>query len=163
MNRILIEIAAAIALTLGAVIASVTGASASDLMANGAFARASASPAAKSAAAYVTLMNHGAQADRLIAVSTPAAASAAVHTTRMDGDVMKMEEAGPVELPPMGMVEMKPGGMHIMLMGLKAPLKKGDTLELTLTFEKAGDMKVQVPVGDIAAEGHDHAAGSSGN
>jgi copper(I)-binding protein len=162
MNRILIELAVAIALTIGAIIASVTGASANELMVSGAFARASATPMAKSGAAYVTLMNHGSETDRLLSVSSPSAESAAVHSTTMDGDVMKMEETGPVELQPMGMIEMKPGGMHIMLMGLKAPLKKGDTLELTLTFEKAGDMKVQVPVGDIAADGHDHAAGSSG-
>jgi copper(I)-binding protein len=162
MNRILIELAVAIALTIGAIIASVTGASANELMVSGAFARASATPMAKSGAAYVTLMNHGSETDRLLSVSSPSAESAAVHSTTMDGDVMKMEETGPVELQPMGMIEMKPGGMHIMLIGLKAPLKKGDTLELTLTFERAGDIEVQVPVGDIAADGHDHAAGSSG-
>ena len=46
---------------------------------------------------------------------------------------------------------MKPGGYHIMLMGLDAPLKEGDEIELTLTFEKAGDVKVKVPVGGVAA------------
>ena len=60
-------------------------------------------------------------------------------------------------------VALKPGGLHIMLMGLRAPLKKGASLELSLIFEKAGDkMTVTVPVAGVAADSPDQAAGSSG-
>ena len=57
---------------------------------------------------------------------------------------------------------MKPGGYHIMLMGLVKPLKKGDEIEITLTFEKAGAVTVKVPVGGVAQGGHDHGAEGSG-
>lgn len=162
MRRILLEFAAAIALTLGATIALAGGANASDIMVMNAFARASATPVAKSGAAYVSIMNHGSAADRLVAISTPAAMSADVHKTETVDGVMKMEATGPLDIPAGGMVEMAPGGYHIMLMGLSAPLKQGETLDLTFTFEKAGDVKVNVPVGSVADTGHDHASGSSG-
>lgn len=74
---------------------------------------------------------------------------------------MKMLAAGPVDIPQGGTLEMKPGGYHIMLMGLAQPLKKGEEIEITLTFEKAGDLKVKVPVGEVAAGGHDHGAEGS--
>ncbi len=109
-------------------------------------------------------MNHGATADKLLAIKTPAARSADIHRTEMADGVMKMEAAGALEIPARGTLEMKPGGYHIMLMGLQAPLKQGETLELTLVFERAGEVKVSVPVGGVAeGGGHDHgAAGSSG-
>lgn len=156
MRKITLEFAAAIALTLGAIIASAGGVLASDVMVINAFARASATPVAKSGAAYVTVMNHGTEADRLLSLSSPAARFAELHTSRMDGDVMKMEPAGIIDLPPNATVEMKPGGMHVMLMGLAAPLKEGESVDLVLHFERAGDVTVSVPVGSTAAGGHDH-------
>ncbi len=161
MRQSLIEFSAAIALTLGAIIASGTGANASDVMVMNPFARASATPVAKAGVAYVSVMNHGAAADRLMAISTPAAASAELHTTVMDGDVMKMEAVESLEIAPMATVEMKPGGLHVMLTGLKSPLKEGEKIELVLTFEKAGEVRVEVPVGAVAAGGHDHGSGES--
>jgi len=64
----------------------------------------------------------------------------------MDGDVMRMREVDGIDVPPGQRVELKPGGMHIMFMGLKAPLKAGDSFPATLTFQKAGDVKVSVKV-----------------
>jgi copper(I)-binding protein len=159
----MIEVLVAIALTLAAAFASVTGAFAGDVMVMNAYARASATPMAKAGAAYLSVMNHGTEADRLMSISTPAAARAELHTTVMEGDVMKMEAVGPLEVAPMATVDMKPGGMHVMLMGLKAPLKEGEKIELVLTFEKAGEVKVEVPVGTVAAGDHDHASGESGD
>ena len=75
MRRILLELATAIALTLAATIASVPGANASDVVVISAFARASATPVAKSGAVYFIILNHTAEADRLLAISTPAASS----------------------------------------------------------------------------------------
>lgn len=162
MRRILIEIIAAISLTLAAILTSATGVSASNVMIVQAFARASATPTAGSGAAYVSLMNHAAEADRLLSATTPAAASAEIHMTETVDGVMKMKAAGPLEVPPMGTLEMKPGGYHVMLMGLKAPLKKGDEIEITLTFEKAGEVVVKVPVGEVAQGSMDHSTGESG-
>lgn len=161
MRRILFELITAVALTLAAILASVGGASAAEIMVTEAFARASATPSAKAGAAYVSLMNHGVEADRLIAVSTPVAGMASLHQSVEEDGVMKMPELGATEIGPMATLEMKPGGIHVMLMDLKAPLKKGDTITLTFTFEKAGKIDVAVPVGGIAEMGHDHGAGES--
>ena len=96
-------------------------------------------------AAYVTLTEQGA-ADRLVGVSTPVAASADVHETINDGGVMKMRSVGALALEPGKPVTMDPGGKHIMLMGLKAPLKAGDKFPLTLRFEHAAPVTVTVVV-----------------
>ena len=150
MRKTLIHVAAAIALTLSAILALGSGANASSVMVMKAYARASATPGAQSGAAYVSLMAHG-DADRLIAVSTPAAKMAGLHKTVEADGVMKMEHVDGIDLPANGMLEMKPGGYHIMLMGLAQPLKEGDEVPVTLTFEKAGDVQVKVKVGGVAA------------
>lgn len=150
MRRLTLEFAAAIALTLAAIITTAAGAMANDIMVTRAFARASASPAVKVGGVYVSLMNHGA-ADRLVAIASPAAKSAQLHRMVMDGDVMKMEPVGALDLPAGAMLDMAPGGMHVMLMDLARPLKQGDTVELTLTFEKAGAVTVTVPVASPGA------------
>ena len=164
MRRTLFRLSAAIALTLGALLTSPGGAGASSVMIVQAFARASATPTATSGAAYVSLMNHGAEADRLVSAASPAAKTADIHKTDIVDGVMKMQAAGPLEIPAMGTLEMKPGGYHVMLIGLVKPLKKGEEIEITFTFEKAGDVTVKVPVGDVAQGSHDHGVeGSDGS
>jgi len=109
--------------------------------------------------AYLTLENTGGSADRLVSVISPVAQSAAIHTMRMDGDIMRMREAGELPLAPAAKVEMKPGmGYHIMLTGLKQPLQAGGTFPMTLTFEKAGKVEVSVAVDGKEAKpaGHGH-------
>ncbi len=123
MRRLILELSAAIALSLAAIIASASHGMANDVMVMNAFARASATPVAKAGAAYATLVNRGRETDRLLGISTPAAAVAEVHLTRAEGDIVRMERAGVIDLPAGGTVEMKPGGLHVMMMGLKAPLK----------------------------------------
>ena len=84
---------------------------------------------------------------------------AEMHEMAMDGSVMRMRQVDAIDLPAGQAVELKPGGLHIMLMDLKAPLKAGDTVPLTLRFEKAGEHTVQVPVRAApaaAASGHGH-------
>jgi copper(I)-binding protein len=75
----------------------------------------------------------------------------------MEGDVMRMRQVDAIDVPAGQAVELKPGSFHLMLMGLKAPLKAGDRFPLTLKFEKAGEVKVDVAVqtGPAAAE-HKH-------
>jgi copper(I)-binding protein len=87
-----------------------------------------------------------AQADRLVGGSTPAAGRVELHTMKMEGDVMRMRQLDAIELPAGKPVALEPGGLHLMLMDLKAPLKAGDSFPLTLEFEKAGKVKVDVKV-----------------
>ncbi len=108
------------------------------------WARATAGNAT-TGAAYVTLTETGA-ADTLTGTSTPAAKTAEVHETISDNGVMKMRPVGPLPLMAGTPVKMEPGGKHIMLMGLKAPLKAGDKFPLTLTFAHAAPVTVTVVV-----------------
>ncbi len=108
------------------------------------YARATA-PGQPSGGGYLTLSNAGAN-DRLLSASADVSKSVELHTMSMEGDVMRMRQLDAVELPAGKMVEFKPGGLHIMFIGLKAPLKKGDKFPLKLKFEKAGEVTVQVNV-----------------
>jgi copper(I)-binding protein len=162
MRKLVLEVLAATALTLGSILASTPGVLANDVMVMDAFARASAMSTARTGAVYMTLENHGAAADRLVAVTAEAATSAEFHETLMEDGVAKMRPVEVFDIPAGGSVELKPGGYHIMLMGLKAPLKKGDMVMLQLKFERAGLVDVMVHVGDVA-EGHAHTGGSTGN
>lgn len=126
-----------------------------------AYAR-SASPMAKSGAAFMLIHNSGEMADRLIGASSDAAARTELHTHLDDGNgVMRMVhvEEG-FELPADGMISMKRGGKHVMLMGLNGPMAAGETVTITLTFGQAGDVVVEVPV-DL--ERQDHSSMQHGN
>ncbi|HTN65183.1 MAG TPA: copper chaperone PCu(A)C [Burkholderiaceae bacterium] len=113
------------------------------------YARATV-PGQPSGAAYMTLENRGKDGDRLLAAASPVAQKTEIHTMSMDGNVMKMRQVAGIDLAPASKVVMKPGdGYHIMLLGLKQQLKAGDTLPLTLTFEKAGKLEVSVPVQEV--------------
>lgn len=102
---------------------------------------------ATAGAAYMTLTNTGAAADRLIGGASTQAARVEVHEMSMDGGVMRMRPVdGGLAIPAGGTVALKPGGYHIMLIGLKSPLSAGGKLALTLKFEKAGAMRLTLPV-----------------
>ncbi len=153
MRRILLEVFAAVSLTLAAVFASIPGALAGDLTVTQAFARASATPTAQTGAAYISLENHANEADRLVSASAPVAAMTHIHKSEVVDGVMKMQSVEALEIAAHGKLEMKPGGYHIMFMGLKQPLKQGEEIDLTLRFEKAGELTVKVPVRGVAASG----------
>ena len=133
---------------------------------DGAFARASASPAVPTGAVYLTIRNHEDVASRLIGVETEASDRAELHTHMMhDGAMMMMEIEGGVEIPAGGEAIFEPGEDHIMLMGLAAPLTEGESLMLTLIFEDSDPIMVQVPILGVGAmdagmdhdhSGHDH-------
>ncbi len=98
-------------------------------------------------AAYLTLENRGQADDSLIKVESGVAESVEMHNMEMAGDVMKMRAVDTIELKAGSKTGMKPGGgYHIMLIGLKKPLKVGDTFPLTLIFAKAGKIEVTVHV-----------------
>lgn len=106
-------------------------------------------PAAKSAAGYVVIANEGTTPDRLIAVETPIAAMATLHVTDFGADgVARMQALDGLEIAGGEIVTLEPGGMHVMLMGLTAPLKAGDTVPATLVFEHAGRVEITFMVDD---------------
>ena len=102
---------------------------------------------AKVGAGYLRITNTGSEADRLTGASMPLAARGEVHEMTMQNGVMHMAAvAGGVAIPPGKTVELKPGGFHLMFLALKGALKQGQTLGVTLTFEKAGSVTVPFPV-----------------
>lgn len=113
---------------------------------------------AKNGAAYMTLVNTGGAPDRLLGATSPVAERAEAHAHHMDGNVMKMHPVHAIEIAPGSPTVLKPGGLHIMLFGLKAPLKAGETFPLTLRFERAGRLTIDVLVEQPAAPppGGDH-------
>ena len=107
----------------------------------------SASANAKTGAAFITLMNMSDADDRLIDAASPAAKRVELHTHLENDGIMKMihvEEGFTVAAGEM--IEMQRGGKHVMMMGLNGALVQGAMVPVTLTFEKAGDMEVLVPV-----------------
>jgi len=115
------------------------------------WARATA-PGAKVGAGYMKITSGA--ADRLVGASTPAAQRVELHVTMKEGDVMRMREVKAYDIPAKGGFELKPGGAHLMLVDLKAPLKEGTKVPVTLRFEKAGEVKVELQVRALGASGH---------
>jgi copper(I)-binding protein len=96
---------------------------------------------------FRAIKNNGTEPDRLLLARTPAAATVELHRMEMDGDVMRMRAVPAVELPAKTEVRLRhgtPNGHHLMLLGLKAPLKDGDRFPVTLTFQRAGEREVMV-------------------
>jgi len=107
---------------------------------------------AKTGAVYMTLDNKSATADRLTGASSDVADKLQIHEMKVENGVMKMREvAGGLPIPPSGSVVLKPDSYHVMLIGLKKPLTAGEKFSLTLTFEKAGNISVTVPVQSMGA------------
>ena len=97
-------------------------------------------------AAYFVLKNSGDAEDRLLSASAPVANKAELHTHLKDGEVMRMRQVDDIVIPAGGSAVLQPGGMHVMLMGLNAPLEQGSSFPLTLVFEKAGSVTIDVTV-----------------
>ncbi len=132
---------------------------AGDLRIERPYARATA-PKQPTGAAYVSIENTGKSTDKLKGASSPVAKKVELHTMSMAGNVMKMREVNAIEIPASGKLAMKPGdGYHLMLMGLKQPLKVGEKFPLTLDFEKAGKVEVSVTIEDKPAGEHAHGQG----
>lgn len=102
---------------------------------------------AKTGAAYFTMANGGPKADYLISVTSPIAQNVALHAHRMVGNVMQMAPVLGIAIPSGQTVALKPGGRHVMLIGLSKPLKDGDKIPLTLSFKHSGTVQVVAVVG----------------
>jgi copper(I)-binding protein len=95
---------------------------------------------------YLRIENHADEADRLVSVASSAARRAQLHETVHDGDTVKMERRSALLIPARGDVELAQGGLHIMLIGLREPLRIGQKVPLRLGFERAGRVQLWVPV-----------------
>ena len=96
-----------------------------------------------SSAAYLSITNHGAMDDRLLAVESSLARKTELHTMEVTNGVMKMRQIdGGIAIPAGKTIELAPGGFHVMLIGLKAPLNGGENYQMTLVFEKAGKVEL---------------------
>jgi copper(I)-binding protein len=126
-------------------------------------------------AAYLEIKTGAGTSDRLIGAKSPVAGRAEIHTHIAEGDVMRMRRVEALPLPPGKSHVLAPSGDHVMLFDLERPLKEGDSIKLTLVFEKAGEIEVDASVEPLGAKGphgfegqpgqeHDHrAAGPSHN
>jgi copper(I)-binding protein len=113
-------------------------------------------PSAPTGAVYFTLTNPGEQPDRLIGVKTSRAEKAELHTHVHEGEIMRMQQIESIELPAGGHVEFKPGGSHVMLFKMSKPLVAGERFPLTLIFEHAGEVSVDVAIQEQAPESSEH-------
>lgn len=115
---------------------------------------------AETGAAYLTIEAAG--PDRLTGVSTPVAGKAELHEMTMRDGIMKMRSLAAIDLPAGKAIVLKPGATHIMLAGLKQPLRAGETFPLTLEFEKAGKREVTVTIEKAGAMGPVRTHGGTG-
>ncbi|MBV8567516.1 MAG: copper chaperone PCu(A)C [Methylobacteriaceae bacterium] len=111
------------------------------------------------AAGYMVVRNSGATADKLVGGSADFAGAVQIHEMSMSGGFMKMRELpSGLEIPANGQVEFSPKAYHLMFTGLKQPLKKGDKVKASLTFEHAGTVAVEFQVGGLGDTGPGGAA-----
>lgn len=125
---------------------------AADLVIESPWSRATP-PGATVGAGYLVIRNTGKAADRLVGAATPAAAMVQIHEIRMADGEMQMREVEALEIPAGGSVRLEPGGLHLMLMDLTAPLVTGTTVPVTLEFAGAGPIPVELAVAPPGAPG----------
>ena len=147
-SKVLVTMYAAVGMALcGSVMAQ--NASVGSIKVENAYTRATA-PGQQVAGGFLKIENKGG-ADQLVSASSPAAGEVQLHEMAMDGNVMKMRQVKDIPVPANGSVELKPGGLHLMFMNIKAPLAAGETVPVKLKFAKAGEVEVKMPVNPTAA------------
>ncbi len=109
-------------------------------------------PGQMAAGGFMKIENKGA-VDQLTSASSPVAGEVQLHEMAMEGNVMKMRQVKEVVVPAGGAVELKPGGMHLMFINIKAPLTAGEAVPVKLKFAKAGEVEVKMPVNAMGAQG----------
>ena len=113
------------------------------------------------AAAYMTIRNLGEKLDKLVKASSPMVRTIEFHETRVEKGVAKMRQTPDITVDGDSTVALKPGGFHLMLLGLKKPLVAGDTFSITLKFEIVGNINIEVPVKTFSSKNMKH--GSQGS
>ena len=125
---------------------------AGNLTLSGAWTRATP-PRARAGGGFLTIANSG-EVDRLVSASSPVSTRTEIHEMAVQDGVMKMREmAEGIEVPAGGTLELKPGGYHMMFLELAGPFKEGESVPVTLTFEKAGAVEVSLKVEKMGAKG----------
>ncbi|MBU3626096.1 copper chaperone PCu(A)C [Polynucleobacter sp. JS-Safj-400b-B2] len=109
-------------------------------------------PGQQVAGGFMKIENKGA-ADQLVSASSSVAGEVQLHEMAMDGNVMKMRQVKDIPLPAGSAVELKPGGLHLMFINIKAPLTAGETVPVKLKFAKAGEVEVKMPVNAMGNPG----------
>ena len=149
----------AVAITVLAAAARAEDVKAGDLVITQAWTRATPN-GAKIGGGYVTIENKGTAPDRLVGGAGDIAGKVEIHEMAMDNGVMKMRPIDKgLTIEPGKTVKLAPGGYHLMMFDLKAPLKQGDKVPVTLQFEKAGKVSVTLDVQGVGAQapgGGDH-------
>ncbi|BCH27920.1 hypothetical protein MesoLjLc_77430 [Mesorhizobium sp. L-8-10] len=168
-NRLSLQFAAAVALTIIAVLTAYSGraradeaksAAVGDIEISAGWARAML-PGQPSGGGYLTITNKGSEDDRLLAAASPTAAKVEVHKMEVVNDVMVMRPVeGGLEIPAGAAVELKPGGLHLMFLRVSTPFKDGSSVPLSLEFEKAGKIDISLPV---RKPGDDHSNHDTSN
>jgi len=141
--NIFLKIGAAIGIALSGTVSAQNALVGPIKIENG-YTRATA-PGQQVAGGFLKIENKGA-ADQLISASSPAAGEVQLHEMAMEGNVMKMRQVKDIAVPAGGAVELKPGGLHLMFVNIKAPFSTGETVPVKLTFAKAGEVEVKMPV-----------------
>jgi len=158
VSRYVFEVAAAAGLTAAALfilivgIPEASGRQDSPIAVSGAWARPTMGQHGNGVV-YLTIENNSAAGDRLTGVRTGVSEKAMFHETTNEGGVMRMRHVqGGIPIPADATVKFAPAGFHIMLVGVKAPLTKGQTFPATLVFEKAGEIETSVSVNMMAPD-----------
>jgi hypothetical protein len=150
------------ACVLGALIAApaLAGTAAESVSANEPFVRMAPAGMANTGA-FMVLKNADSKDHKVVKAESPVAKVVELHTHTKVGEMMEMRPVKDIEIKTKGETVLKPGGLHVMLIGLKQNLKEGDNVAITLTFEDGSSKKVEAPVRNIQTEmkmemKHDH-------
>jgi len=111
-------------------------------------------PGQTSGGGFMMVLNNGTQPDKLMSATSPLAAEVQLHSSSVEGGVMRMRRVeGGIVIPAKGRLELKPGSYHIMFIGLKQPLRKGQQVPVTLKFQRAGKVDVKFTIQPIGSTG----------
>lgn len=112
---------------------------------------------------FLTIVNHGAEPDRLVSITSPVSGDVQMHEMSLQNDVMQMRKlTDGIPIPAGATVKLGPGGLHVMFMKIAAPFREGESFPATLNFEKAGEITVQFEVEAFRSGSAGGAAGAAG-
>ena len=116
-------------------------------------------PGQPNSAAFMVLSNSSAVAHQVVSATSPVANTVELHTHTNNNGVMEMRQVPQIDVPAKGRTELKPGGFHIMLLGLKQPLQAGESAEITLTFDDGSSTTFQAPIQVVTPPAGGHMGG----